>query len=193
MEKLLEQSYVAPRLKSSLQKFYGRHHELIGHYKISISQMTMDLFPFTYNKFVSSIDYCCQDFYWTGLYIWVTQRVSYNKQKLLTLLWTPEFNWVIWWGTCCSHFSFLCCVFFTLFVFILCPMLPVSLDCPFLIHGEKTTHYTTDTATRNVSIFWTEKCYMIFRHTFHCKIKHALTDNLYYKLVKIRYFWWPGN
>ena len=33
-------------------------------------------------------------------------------------------------------FSFLCCVFFVLFVFVLClvnPMLPVSLDCPFVI------------------------------------------------------------
>ena len=39
-------------------------------------------------------------------------------------------------GPCCSHFPFLCCVTFFLFVFILCrvcPMLPVSLDCPFLI------------------------------------------------------------
>ena len=43
-------------------------------------------------------------------------------------------------SVCVAHlFSFLCCVFFCfllLFVFILhlvCPMLPVSLDCPFLI------------------------------------------------------------
>ena len=37
--------------------------------------------------------------------------------------------------SCCSYFQFLCCVF-VLFVFILflvTPMLPMSLDCPFLI------------------------------------------------------------
>jgi hypothetical protein len=34
-------------LKSSLQKFYISHHNLVDHYKISISQMTMDLLLFT--------------------------------------------------------------------------------------------------------------------------------------------------
>jgi hypothetical protein len=47
MQKLLKQSYVAPRLKSSLQKFYCRHHNLVESYEISIPQMTMDLLLFT--------------------------------------------------------------------------------------------------------------------------------------------------
>ena len=34
---LLKQGYVAPRLKSSIQKFYDRHHNLVDRYKISIS------------------------------------------------------------------------------------------------------------------------------------------------------------
>jgi len=38
---------VATSLKSSLQKFYGRHHNLVDRYKISISQMIMDLLLFT--------------------------------------------------------------------------------------------------------------------------------------------------
>jgi lysophospholipase L1-like esterase len=42
-QKLLKQGYIAPRLKSWLQTFYGRHHNLVDRYKISISQMTMDL------------------------------------------------------------------------------------------------------------------------------------------------------
>ena len=42
-QKLLKQDYVALRLKSSLQKFYGRPHNLVDRYEISISQMTMDL------------------------------------------------------------------------------------------------------------------------------------------------------
>ena len=43
--KLLSQGFVAPRLKSSLQKFYGRHHELVDRYGKSISDMKLDLFP----------------------------------------------------------------------------------------------------------------------------------------------------
>ena len=43
----LKQGYVAPRLKSSLQTFYSSHHNLVDHYKISISQITMDLLLFT--------------------------------------------------------------------------------------------------------------------------------------------------
>ena len=42
-QKLLKQGYVAPRLKSLLQKLYGHHHNLVDRYEISISQMTMDL------------------------------------------------------------------------------------------------------------------------------------------------------
>jgi hypothetical protein len=39
-QRLLKQDYVVPRLKSSLQKLYGRHNNLIDSYKISKSQMT---------------------------------------------------------------------------------------------------------------------------------------------------------
>jgi hypothetical protein len=42
-QKLLKQGYVSPRLRSSLHKFYGRHHNLVDRYAISISKMTMDL------------------------------------------------------------------------------------------------------------------------------------------------------
>jgi hypothetical protein len=44
---LLKQGYFAPRLKSSLQKFDGRHHNLVDHYEMSISQLTTDLLLFT--------------------------------------------------------------------------------------------------------------------------------------------------
>ena len=37
MQKMLKQGYIAPRLKSSLQKFYGRHHNLVDRYKIFIA------------------------------------------------------------------------------------------------------------------------------------------------------------
>ena len=43
--KLLRQGFVAERLKSSLQKFFGRHHELVDRYETSVAQMRTDLFP----------------------------------------------------------------------------------------------------------------------------------------------------
>ena len=46
-KKILKQGHVDPRLKSSLQKAYGNHHELVDRYEILISQMTMNFFPFT--------------------------------------------------------------------------------------------------------------------------------------------------
>jgi len=46
-KELLMQGYVTLRLKSSLHKFYGRHHDLVDRYEISISQMTMNRFLFT--------------------------------------------------------------------------------------------------------------------------------------------------
>jgi len=42
-QRLLKEGYIAPMLKSWLQKLYGRHHDLVYCYEISISQMTMDL------------------------------------------------------------------------------------------------------------------------------------------------------
>ena len=42
--KLLNQGFLLVKLKSSLQKFYGHHHDLVDHYGISVSQMTIDLF-----------------------------------------------------------------------------------------------------------------------------------------------------
>jgi hypothetical protein len=38
------QNYLLVKLKSSLRKFYGCHHDLVDRYGISVSQMTMDMF-----------------------------------------------------------------------------------------------------------------------------------------------------
>ena len=51
---LLKLDNVAPSLKSSLHKLYGRHHYLVDRYTIFISQMTMKLF-FLRIFFLSSI------------------------------------------------------------------------------------------------------------------------------------------
>ena len=41
--KLLNQGFLLVTLKSSLRKFYGRHHDLVDRYGISVSQMTTDM------------------------------------------------------------------------------------------------------------------------------------------------------
>ena len=42
--KLLSQGFLLVKLKSSLRKFYSRHHDLVDRYGISVSQMTTDIF-----------------------------------------------------------------------------------------------------------------------------------------------------
>ena len=42
--KLLNQGFLLVKLKSSLRKFYGRHHDLVDRYGIYVSQMTTDMF-----------------------------------------------------------------------------------------------------------------------------------------------------
>jgi len=46
--KLLNQGFILVKLKSSLRKFYGRHHDLVDRYGISVSQMTSDMFHLSY-------------------------------------------------------------------------------------------------------------------------------------------------
>jgi hypothetical protein len=41
---LLNQWLLLVKLKSSFLEFYGRHHDLIDRYGISVSQMTTDMF-----------------------------------------------------------------------------------------------------------------------------------------------------
>ena len=43
-KKLLHQGFLMVKLKSSLRKFYGRHHDLVDRYGISVSQMITDMF-----------------------------------------------------------------------------------------------------------------------------------------------------
>jgi hypothetical protein len=42
--KLKNQYFLLGKLKSSVRKFYGRHHDLVNRYGISVLQMTMDMF-----------------------------------------------------------------------------------------------------------------------------------------------------
>ena len=95
---------------------------------------TMDLFPFTYNfTFLHHL----QDVYWTGL--WVTRRVSYKKQELLTLqknLIHPLPFRRTWFTLFFVESVFIIvlvtCVVYLLFNCFVC-LRPVCLDCLFLI------------------------------------------------------------
>jgi hypothetical protein len=42
--KLLNQGFLLVKLKSPLRQCYGRHHDLVDRYGISVSQMTPDMF-----------------------------------------------------------------------------------------------------------------------------------------------------
>ena len=42
--KVLNQRFLLVKLKSSLRKLYGRHHDLVDRYGISVSQMTTNMF-----------------------------------------------------------------------------------------------------------------------------------------------------
>jgi hypothetical protein len=44
IRKVLNQGFLLVKLKSSLRELYGRHHDLVDHYGISVSQMTTDMF-----------------------------------------------------------------------------------------------------------------------------------------------------
>ena len=46
--KLLNQWFLLVKLKSSLRKLYGQHHDLVDRYGISVSQMTTDMFHLSY-------------------------------------------------------------------------------------------------------------------------------------------------
>ena len=87
--KLPNQGFLLDKLKSSLRKFYGRHHDLVDRYGISVSQMTTDMFhlswTLTYRFFPHS---------WliTGFVTRLKRRVSSVEQELLTLPERHEFT-----------------------------------------------------------------------------------------------------
>ena len=42
--KLLTQGYCKPRLIKTIKKFYGRHHEIVDKFGVSVSKMILDVF-----------------------------------------------------------------------------------------------------------------------------------------------------
>ena len=120
--KLLNQEFQMVKLKSSLRKFYGRHHELVDRYGITVSQMISDMFitsfiiPFPFMNVTYRIRLyriCYHISNTTGATCGAGSAYPSGAPEI-----TPSF----WWGSCCLFFSFLCCVVCTivfLFVFFI--------------------------------------------------------------------------
>jgi hypothetical protein len=45
--KLLDEGFLLVKLKSTLWQFYGRHHDMVDRYGVSVSQITTDMFHFS--------------------------------------------------------------------------------------------------------------------------------------------------
>ena len=81
--KLLNQGFLLVKLKSSLRKFYGRHHDLADHCGISVSQNKND------HGYVPLVVNTSRSFphsrLITGFVTRLTRRVPLVEQELLTL------------------------------------------------------------------------------------------------------------
>jgi hypothetical protein len=75
-----------PRLKSSLQKLDGHHHDLVDRFKIAISQMTMDLYVYCFLSSITANTFTRHDCIYelhSGCLIWSRNCVPF------TSIWVP--------------------------------------------------------------------------------------------------------
>ena len=72
MKQSLNQLCLVTKMKSSLRKLYGHHHDLVNRYGIAMLQMTTNILCLLFMTI-------------TGLVARVTRLVSYMEQELLTL------------------------------------------------------------------------------------------------------------
>jgi hypothetical protein len=71
MKQLLNELFLVAKMKSSLGKLYGHHHDLDNRYGIAVLQMTTNMLCLLFMTF-------------TGLIARVTRWVPYMEQELLT-------------------------------------------------------------------------------------------------------------
>lgn len=84
---LLNQGFLVVKLKSSLRKFYGWHHDLVNRYRISLSRMTTYMF-----RFVPTNTSLPHSWLFIGFVTRVAQLLSLVEQRLPPLSGTPEFT-----------------------------------------------------------------------------------------------------
>ena len=87
--KLLNQEFQMMKLKSSLRKFYGRHHDLVDHYEITVTQIYSLRRSYNLLPFLTGVTCGAGSAYPSG---------------------APEITPSFCRGSCCLFFSFLCCV-----------------------------------------------------------------------------------
>ena len=78
--KLLNNGFLLVKSKSLLRKFYRRHHDLVGRYGISVSQMTTNLFRFS---ILSSLILVCKKINMMGTTSWA--GIAYPSEQLSSL------------------------------------------------------------------------------------------------------------
>ena len=102
---LLEQGYIVTIYKSALQKFYGRHHELVGRYSISMCA------PW------EPICSPCQDFSYFAFFdfLWATRWALLDKQQSL-----PYFSQFLVESELLIYFNFFIHVILVVSCFLLC-------------------------------------------------------------------------
>jgi len=133
--KLLRQGFLAIILKSSLRKFYGRHHELVDRYEVSVSQMTQDLFSLSWCFLVYLTSFVT--FYWTFTIALSSTTGATSGAGTAYPSGTPEFTPGFWWGSCYSFLVFcvvflFCLLMFVLVFFLLTAFLSLNFDLWFL-------------------------------------------------------------
>ena len=123
IRKLLNQEFQMVKLKVSLRKFYGHHHELVDLDGISVSQMITNMFIrwyLRYRTFFTNVTYQIRII--TGFVLTcATRRVPHLEQDLLTLpehLSSPQ---CFLWGSYCSMLCFVYyCLSIGFFLFFFC-------------------------------------------------------------------------
>ena len=101
IRKLLNQGFLLVKLKLSLRTFSCRHHDLVNCYRITMSQMTSDMFHFTVLTSFMTYHWVCNQSIKTS----ATTGTGTAHHST-----APEFTPGFYWGSCCSIFSFLCSV-----------------------------------------------------------------------------------
>ena len=94
--KLLNQGFLLVKLKSSLRKFQGRHHNLVDRYGISGSQMSCKHFT-VLSSFNTYHQVCNQ----------INTTVAISGARTAHPSGTPDFNPCFQWGSCYLIFSFM--------------------------------------------------------------------------------------